>query len=57
MIVLCLKREALESEHVSRHLHQWIDLIFGYLQKGEPAIEAHNLFHPLCYEGIYSFSF
>ena len=22
-------REALESSHVSRHLHKWIDLIFG----------------------------
>ncbi|XP_046634671.1 protein FAN-like [Daphnia pulicaria] len=44
-------RQALESEHVSRKLHLWIDLIFGHLQRGPKAIEARNLFHPLCYEG------
>ncbi len=44
-------REALESPHVSKNLHRWIDLIFGFKQKGDAAIEATNVFHHLSYEG------
>eukprot|EP00073_Rattus_norvegicus_P036271 XP_008761767.1 PREDICTED: protein FAN isoform X2 [Rattus norvegicus] len=44
-------KDALESSYVSEHLHEWIDLIFGYKQKGSEAIGAHNVFHPLTYEG------
>ena len=40
--------QALESEHVSRHLHEWIDLIWGHKQR-DPA--SLNVFHPLSYEG------
>ena len=44
-------REALESDYVSAHLHEWIDLIFGHKQLGADAIAADNVFYPLTYEG------
>ncbi|XP_056141782.1 neurobeachin-like protein 2 isoform X2 [Lampris incognitus] len=44
-------RKALECEHVSSHLHEWIDLIFGYKQRGEEAVEALNVFYYCTYEG------
>ncbi|XP_028841134.1 neurobeachin-like protein 2 isoform X3 [Denticeps clupeoides] len=44
-------RQALESEHVSAHLHEWIDLIFGYKQRGEEAVNALNVFYYCTYEG------
>ncbi|KAI4356836.1 hypothetical protein L6164_000823 [Bauhinia variegata] len=44
-------RMALESEYVSSHLHEWIDLIFGYKQRGKEAIAANNVFFYTTYEG------
>ncbi|RQM21899.1 hypothetical protein B5M09_009339 [Aphanomyces astaci] len=44
-------REALECDYVSEHLHEWIDLIFGYKQQGAEALAANNLFYYLSYEG------
>ena len=34
-----INRQALESEFVSCQIHQWIDLIFGYKQKGKPLFQ------------------
>ena len=30
-----INRQALESEFVSCQIHQWVDLIFGYKQRGQ----------------------
>jgi hypothetical protein len=43
-------REALESEYVSRHLHKWVDLVFGVKARQEEAIGHNNLFHYRTYE-------
>ena len=50
-IFIAKNREALESDYVSKNLHQWIDLIFGHKQRGEAALEATNVFHHLSYRG------
>lgn len=39
-----LHRKALESEYVSQTINNWIDLLFGYKQKGKDAIDANNIY-------------
>ena len=46
-----LQREALESEFVSEHLNEWLDLVFGFKQQGKAAQDAANVFYYLTYEG------
>ena len=56
MDFITTNREALESEYVSAHLDEWIDLVFGYKQRGEQALKADNLFYYLTYEGAVDLS-
>lgn len=43
-------RELFESQPINENLHQWFDLIFGYKQRGENAIDAINVYLPITYE-------
>ncbi|KAK8866806.1 hypothetical protein M9Y10_009774 [Tritrichomonas musculus] len=46
-------RRALESETVSAHINEWIDLIWGYKQTGQAAEEADNVFDPHLYPNVW----
>lgn len=47
-----IHRQALESDYVSQFLNHWIDLVFGYKQRGQEAENAINVFHPATYYGV-----
>ena len=42
----------LESEEVNKSINKWIDLIFGFKQKGKEAELANNLFLPSSYDNF-----
>lgn len=46
-------RKALESDYVSSHLQEWIDLVWGEKQMGQKAFDAHNVFKPQMYSNIW----
>lgn len=41
-----------QLEH-SENLHEWIDLMFGYKQRGEEAIKSGNIYHPFTYDNVW----
>ncbi|XP_051880021.1 lysosomal-trafficking regulator isoform X2 [Pristis pectinata] len=51
-LFILIHRQALESDHVSQTICNWIDLVFGNKQKGRAAVYAINVFHPATYFGM-----
>ena len=45
-----LNMKALESDFVSQNLHEWINLIYGFKQRGKPAVDSLNVYYHLTYE-------
>ncbi len=43
-------RKYLEDEIVGRSINHWIDLVFGFKQRGDESIKALNCFYYLTYE-------
>ena len=51
-LFIFIHRQALESSYVSANLPYWIDLVFGFKQRGNDAVKACNVFHPMTYFGV-----
>ncbi|XP_038214540.1 lysosomal-trafficking regulator, partial [Zerene cesonia] len=47
-----LHRQALEAPQVAERLPHWLDLVFGYKQTGQPAVDALNVFPACTYYGF-----
>jgi len=45
-LFVLIHRQVLESDFVRQTLPAWIDLVFGYKQRGKEAVDAVNVFHP-----------
>lgn len=54
-LFVLIHRQALECDLVRQNLHKWIDLVFGYKQMGQEAIDAINVFHPAVREFFLTF--
>ena len=52
-LFLKLHRKALECNNVSKNLHNWIDLVFGFKQKGHIGEAFYNIYYPITYEDYY----
>jgi len=49
-----IQRKAMESDYVSQHINEWIDLIWGYKQNGENSEANDNMYLPQMYSTIWN---